>query len=300
MIFPDSSLAFEDAYPDKPALLRHGLIDNPLFDIDRIAALAKTLPPQSIEYNRADLSVGHDPAAMPFNGLSPEETIRRIHDCASWIVLIKIEQDPDYRALMLRCLEALRPEIENKTGPIHGLASFLFVSSPRAVTPFHMDPEYNILMQIRGAKTFTLFPANDFSMIPPEAHEAYHALGRRDIGYREEFAAFARPFRLTPGDALYSPLKAPHHIEAEGGLSISYSITWRSRLSDADAHLHRMNHALRRRGLRPPAPGVAPGRDAAKIFAHKLYSRIRRPRRPSERGWRISNGRPCGGSREAL
>jgi hypothetical protein len=27
------------------------------------------------------------------------------------------------------------------------------------VTPFHFDPEHNILLQIRGRKTMTIFPA---------------------------------------------------------------------------------------------------------------------------------------------
>ncbi|MEZ5892338.1 MAG: hypothetical protein R3C58_04235 [Parvularculaceae bacterium] len=35
-----------------------------------------------------------------------------------------------------------------------------FRLSPGAVTPFHMDPEHNILLQIAGEKTFTIYPAD--------------------------------------------------------------------------------------------------------------------------------------------
>ena len=30
--------------------------------------------------------------------------------------------------------------------------AFIFISSPNTVTPYHMDPEYNFLLQIRGTK----------------------------------------------------------------------------------------------------------------------------------------------------
>ena len=36
---------------------------------------------------------------------------------------------------------------------------FIFVSSPNSVTPYHFDPEHNILLQIRGSKVMTQFPA---------------------------------------------------------------------------------------------------------------------------------------------
>ena len=54
---------------------------------------------------------------------------------------------------------ALEPLVRARTGTMYKREAFIFVSSPNAVTPFHMDPEHNILMQLRGTKTMTLFPA---------------------------------------------------------------------------------------------------------------------------------------------
>jgi len=46
--------------------------------------------------------------------------------------------------------------------------AFIFVSSPEAVTPLHMDPEHNFLLQVRGLKTLHLFDPNDFAQANPE------------------------------------------------------------------------------------------------------------------------------------
>jgi hypothetical protein len=143
-----------------------------------------------------------------------------------------------------------------------------------------MDPEHNILMQIRGAKTMHIYPGGDYSLAPPEIHEAFHERGLRNIGYREEYEAAATAFPLAPGEAVYVPVKAPHRVRVADEVSVSFSITWRSRWSDADARLHRMNHMLRRLGGHPPPPGAAPARDAAKILAQRVISKFQRGARP--------------------
>ncbi|HOP20339.1 MAG TPA: hypothetical protein PK585_09675 [Amphiplicatus sp.] len=103
MTFVDPQHAFEASYPSKTARFRHDLTNDPLFEIDRILKLIASVPPKSIEYNSANISHDHDPAKMPSNGLSPEETVRNIADINSWLVVMNIEQDPEYKAMMERC-----------------------------------------------------------------------------------------------------------------------------------------------------------------------------------------------------
>ena len=38
---------------------------------------------------------------------------------------------------------------------------FIFISSPGSITPFHMDPEYNFLLQIRGEKQISIWGGKD-------------------------------------------------------------------------------------------------------------------------------------------
>lgn len=274
MVFETDSLnGFGETYPNQPARLRHRLKDHALLSLDSLAELAVRLPPASIEYNAADLPVSCDPDEAQSNGLSPQETIRKIQECHSWLAIKNIEQDEAYAALLENCLNALAPLVRSLSGPMHKKEGFIFISSPGAVTPFHMDPEHNILLQISGAKTMRLYPGA--GVVSAEQHEAFHgAGGHRNLAHKKAYDRYARAFDLQPGDALYVPVKAPHWVQNGGAPSISLSIAWRSRLSENDAALHRANAWLRRKGAVPPPPASASIRDRAKILASRAVSRL--------------------------
>ncbi|MEX0645342.1 MAG: cupin-like domain-containing protein [Parvularculaceae bacterium] len=275
MIFIDGSSALKRAYPNQPARLRHVFVDHPLFEIERLAALAQTLPPECIEWNAGDLPIGHDPRTTPANKLSPVETIRRIHECGAWIVLKNVERDPEYRAALNECLGEFAPVASRSTGRMHRKVGFIFLSSPGAVTPLHLDPEHNVLMQIKGMKKIHIFPT-DKGIIPAEHHESYHAgKAHRNLRHFPEYDAHAQAFDLGPGDAVFVPLKAPHWVKNGDRPSISFSVTWRSRASDNERRLRLANHAIRKLGGSPPEPGRAPARDSAKILAHQVVSKLR-------------------------
>lgn len=267
---------FAERYPACPATLRHELAGHPLSAMDRLMKLARTLPADRIEYNSGDLPIGQDPDETPMNGLSAEETLRRIAENKSWMALKNIERDPDYAALLNACLDELAPFAATRTGAMHKREGFLFISSPGSVTPFHMDPEHNILMQIRGAKTFRIFPAAR-ALVSDEQHEAFHRRGgHRNLPYKEDFDDCATAYKLFPGDALYAPVKAPHWVKVGPDVSISLSITWRSEASETEASLRRANGWLRARGIAPPTPGAAPLHDRLASLGARAAARLAR------------------------
>lgn len=274
-IFDAPADALAGRYPQAPARLSHRLAGDPRFSLEALVALAARLPAASIEYNAGDLPVGQDPSLTPANGLSIEETIRRIETCRSWMVLKNVEADPAYAAAMEDALAEIAPAAAKETGPMAKKIAFIFVSSPGAVTPFHMDPEHNILMQLRGTKTMRVYPPNA-GIVSDEQHEAYHAgAAHRNLTHRPEFDALAEVHDLRPGDALYVPVKAPHWVANGAEPSVSFSITWRSRLSLDEASLRLANRALRARGLTPPPPGARPWRDRLAVLAHRALSKFR-------------------------
>ena len=120
--------------------------------------MSERLPDCSVEYNKGDLPTGVDPDSDIANGLSIGDTIRNVDTCRSWAVLKNIEQDESYRALLLSLLGELKPLIEAKTGAMLRPQGYIFVSSPDAVTPYHFDPEHNILLQLRGIKSDDAIP----------------------------------------------------------------------------------------------------------------------------------------------
>jgi hypothetical protein len=263
-------------YPETPHKMRHGLRDHPLLALDALARLGESLPVASIEYNKGDLPTGVDPESDISNGLSIGDTIRNVDSACSWAVLKNVEQVPEYRALLLDLLGELQPLIEAKTGALLTPQGYIFVSSPDAVTPYHFDPEHNILLQLRGTKTMTQFPAGDPFFAPDETHEGYHTGGHRNLVWRDELAVGGTAWTLEPGEAVFVPVMAPHHVINGPEPSISLSITWRSDWSYAEADARAFNSVLRKAGLQPRAPGRYPAQNRGKAMAWRAIRRLKR------------------------
>jgi hypothetical protein len=272
---PVARESFAANYPEAPHKLHHQLRDHPLLTLDALAQLGERLPTASVEYNKGDLPTGVDPDSDISNGLSIGDTIRNVDTARSWAVLKNIEQDDEYQALLLSLLSELKPLIESKTGAMLRPQGFVFVSSPDAVTPYHFDPEHNILLQLRGTKVMTQFPAGDPFYAPDETHEGYHTGGHRNLVWRDELAAGGTPWPLAPGEALFVPVMAPHHVKNGAEPSVSLSITWRSDWSFAEADARAFNGVLRKAGLNPRAPGRFPAQNKGKALAWRAIRKLR-------------------------
>jgi len=269
----EARAAFARSYPEEPHVLAHGLGQNALLTLDALAALAARLPERSIEYNRGDLPIGVD-GKPEGTGLAIEDTIRHIARSNSWAVLKNIEQVPEYADLLMALLDEIRPQIEARTGAMLRPQGFVFISSPDAVTPYHFDPEHNILLQLVGRKTMTQFPAGDDRYAPDTIHESYHAGGARELTWRDDLLAGGREFAIGPGEAVYVPVMAPHFVRNGPDSSISLSITWRSDWSFAEADARGLNRLLRRIGLRPAPPGRWPAGNKGKALAYRALRRL--------------------------
>ena len=271
--FPDLA-RFAALYPETAGTLTHGLVDHPLLTLDALVALAARLDPATVEYNRGDLPVGVDPDAAIGNGLSIAETIAGIEQNGSWMVLKFIERDAVYCALLDAVLDELLPIVQPRTGAMLKREGFIFVSSPRSVTPFHFDPEHNILCQVRGSKTMTTFPADDEAIVSGREHERFHLGGHRNTPWQDAFAAKGSTHALNPGDAIYVPVKAPHWVQNGPTMSISLSVTWRSEWSYAEADARGMNALLRAAGFHPRPPGRWPARNQLKSIGYRAVRRM--------------------------
>lgn len=235
--------------------------------------LAERMPESQVEYNLGKLPLGVRPEETPNNGLTLGETVRTIDTNGSWVVMKNVECDPEYAAMLDAALAELTPMVARKTGPMLHREAFIFLSSPDSVTPFHMDPEHNILLQIEGEKTMTVFSAGDPVLVPPQQSEGFHAGAHRNLKWDAEFLNKGKPFKLLAGDAVLVPVKAPHFVNNGPVVSISFSITWRSDRSIAEGELHSLNAMLRRRGL--PVMKVS-AKPEAQRFNRLLYRVMRK------------------------
>jgi cupin-like protein len=257
-------------------LVPHRLTHHTLFSLARLVELSKRLPASQVEYNAGEVPVGLDPALTPRTGLSSEETIRRIAECRSWLVLKHVEHDPAYRLLLDDCLADVKAASARLTAGMRDPHAFIFVSSPGAVTPLHMDPEENFLLQIRGTKSMSVFDPADRSILPAPELERFLSGGHRNLAYREDYQRKARVFELEPGLALHVPFSAPHWVQNGPSVSISFSITFNTRATMRAFHVHQMNGRLRRWGIRPAPVGRSELRDGLKQLVSRASTRATR------------------------
>jgi hypothetical protein len=267
---------FRAQFGRAPFLVRHHLAGHELFSLSRLVELSTRLPASRVEYNAGDVPLTLDPAKTPRTGLSAQETIRRIRECKSWLVLKNVEQDPAYGELLDRCLAEVGGLSRAVSPGMIDRESFIFVSSPGSVTPYHMDPEENFLLQIQGSKTIRVFDPSDRSVLSEGEVERFYSGAHRNLVFRDEIGAKARVFELSPGLGVHVPPTAPHWVQNGGEVSVSYSITFQTKASLRRAHAHRVNAGLRRWGLRPSPVGRSPLRDGLKQLVFKAKSRAGR------------------------
>lgn len=285
---------FNAQFARTPFLVPHQLERHTLFTLPCLVELSKRLPASQVEYNAGEVPVGLDPARTPRNGLSPEETIRRIAECRSWLVLKHVEHDPAYRLLLDYCIADVTAASARLTAGMRDPHAFIFVSSPGAVTPYHMDPEENFLLQIRGTKTMSVFDRGDRLAVSEPEIERFLSGAHRNLVWRDEFQSRARTFNLTPGQALHVPFASPHWVQNGPEVSVSFSITFNTRASMRLAHAHRLNARLRGWGVAPVPVGRSALRDGVKqlvsrasAWPEKMRARLRllaARRRPAYRG----------------
>ncbi len=256
---------FTARFNRRPFLIEHRLDDHPLFALPRLVELAQQLPTANVEYNAGNLPISQDPHATPHNGLCITETIRRIEECQSWMVLKNVESVPEYRQMLDECLN----QIEHYTNALApGMCrreGFIFISSPGSVTPYHIDPENNFLLQIRGSKEVYMYDADDREVISEQAIEDFFSGAHRNLTFDERLREREHHFVLTPGDGLHFPVVAPHYVQNGPAVSISFSITFQTNPSRDRQSLYRFNRQLRQWGLRPAPVGQRPRWDRLKL-----------------------------------
>lgn len=264
---------FAAAFGRRPFAVEHGLVDHPLLTLDAIAALADALPPSAVERHQADLPLVM-PGGAPEVGGRPSDTVRGIATNGCWMVLWNVEQDPAGRGLLHDCLDEVEGHVGARDGGMLQREGFLFLSAPGAVTPAHFDPEHNLLLQVRGTKEMNVGRFPDPADQQREL-DRYYDGGHRNL---EAVPVDVEPFVLAPGRGVYVHPFAPHWVRNRDEVSISLSITFRTRRSLATERAHGLNARLRRVGLHPRPAGADERRDRAKAAMMDGVDALKRAR----------------------
>lgn len=260
--------SIKEAMPKTSFRVAHKLADHPLFRLDRLAQLAASLPADRVEFN-GPVAPNQDPNLTPSNGMTPEETVRRIEQAKSWMVLKNVESDPEYKALLDACLDQVADQTGGLMGGARQRQAFIFVTSPGNVTPFHSDPELNFLLQVRGNKRMSLFDPSDREVVSAEDSELYPGK-HRNLPYDDGFEAKAMHQHIEPGEGIFVPIFAPHWVQNGDEVSVSFSITWHTEETDRLVKLSYVNAMLRRFGMPQGEAGAIPVWDDVKVAAYNM------------------------------
>ena len=260
---------FAAAFARRPVAVHHNLVGHPLLQLEAIADLADRFPGR-MERHRADLPLVTPGGAPELEG-PPSETVRAIEHNNAWMVFWYLEQMPEYKALLDRCLDEAEVHLPPDVGSTRQREAFLFLSAPNSLTPVHFDPEHNFLLQIKGQKDMNVCAFPSLAAEQREL-ERYYSGGHRNL---DEMPSEGETFRLEPGTGVYVPTFMPHWVQNGPEASISLSITFRTPASIRAERVQTVNARLRRLRLSPRPPGVSPLIDRAKEVA---WLTLRRPK----------------------
>jgi hypothetical protein len=260
--------------------LTHSLSDHPLLQIDALVELGKRQQQRNlVRTHSADATAGTSFADAPNlhpNSAGAVATLEGIAKARAWMSLLNVQADPIYRAFIDEILDEVRPIVSRRDPGMCYRAGWIFVSSPNAVTPFHMDHEHNFIMQIRGTKRLYTWDPFDRVVVSERGQELFHdAHSRELVTWREDFRSRARIFDLVPGQGGYMPSTAPHMVENGPEPSITISFTYYTDSTRQRELLYRGNAGLRRLGIEPTPVGESPYRDRVKTKILSGYTLAR-------------------------
>lgn len=261
--------------------VRHHLTEHPLLQLDRLRVFAKQLERISQIYtfgneatadDNLDLAGGKHP-----NRKSAQETLQDIDHAKAWMVLRHVQDDPAYRGLVDAALDGVRPQIERRDPGMCYRAGWIVVSSPHTVTPFHMDHNHGILLQVCGHKTVYLWEPDDVAVVSESARDWFH--GHHDLAsvhWNEAYRARAHVFHLAPGEGVYIPLTSPHLVETGDEPSTTFTLSYNTGASRRNTLLHALHDRAHGIGIDLAPVGRHPVLDACLYAAAHSAQDLRR------------------------
>lgn len=260
---------------DRFGAIRHNFDSHPLMHLQQLADFAKRL--MSTRQCRFGVpgmtqtsAFKHTPK-LP-KGTTIEDVFARLQEPGSWLALYNVQTDPAYAGLLREAIGSMHPLLAKEGHEVLLMTGFIFISSPPAFTPFHIDRENNFWLQISGRKIMTVFDRRDRELVPAGDVEEFIVHGSLErVRLQEALRERGRSFEVGPGDGVYFPSTTPHMTEtpvptdeSKAEVSISIGVNFYTTVTRRHARVHQLNRVLRKWGLHPTPPGLQPLRDRIK------------------------------------
>ena len=256
----------------------HSLADHPLLQMEELRKLVKRLPKNKVFY-----SAGTKPESATIGdwhthpGKHPlDYAIDNMENADAYMYVLGPEDDPEFRPIYLE-LKADLDEFCRRNGYRLTKSSLaLFISSPGAIAPHHIDEQHTFIAQIKGSKTMYQWPAQNFDVTSPEELEIFFAKVTRKLALKEKAERWRKSYEISPGKGVYIPFTAPHSVTNGNEVSISLSIIFNTERTQMLQNIYRANHFLRTKCRRSPSlPGESIWKDALKHQYFRAYDSSR-------------------------
>lgn len=204
-----------------------------------------------------------------------KQCIEEIEQANSLVILKRIQEDLEYAPIFNQVRDELSElsGIDIQSRYRDGLMTVL-ITSPGRITPYHMDGEANLLMQMRATKTVYIFDGKDREILPPAELEGFWSGDVHAPRYKPHLQYRAWRFEISPGQGVSNPVTFPHWVQNGPQVSISLSINFK-RMVDDQADAYKLNHQLRTFGICPVEPGSIRLVDHLKGLTYRLAKRVK-------------------------
>jgi Cupin superfamily protein len=198
-------------------------------------------------------------------------TLQSFDTAGAWLRLTRVDEINEELREICETFYADLSRLLNQDIKSQVMKTFvtLFISSPGALTPYHIDHTWNFLLQIGGRKTVHVYDENDPRVLRQQDKEANY-FKRFSIKQNDEVPGIA--YELSPGDGVHHPVNAPHWVQNGPDISVSLSFGLCLHASNDDAKVHQVNFLLRKLGLNPVPPRQSRWRDSVKVGVINLIS----------------------------
>jgi len=263
---PDLITLFREKFEREPFAFQHALGSSALLEFAKLRELCVycSRRPGDFHIETGEAAAG-DKWRSAGQGTNLVDSFDALEHSRTLILLKRVHSHPAYCELLTDYLSELSElmgfDFDRR---YHRPICTIIIASPRRVTPYHIDAEMNLLMQVRGTKRFYVFDGTDPDILSSDALEKFWGANEMNAAEHSiERQNKAILFELAPGRGVHVPLTFPHWAQSGPEVSVAVSINFRLIRCD-QSNLYRANYLLRRLGFNPSKPGVNKTTDAAK------------------------------------
>jgi len=255
----------------EPFGFRHRLVGHDAFDPDALGALCDSVPAAWIVNHDAERDLVTPRGTLIADDRRPSDVVRDLASTCNWFVVRHLEHISPYRGLLDSTVDEASATVVPSDGRMLDRGATVFLGSPHAVVPVHIDRHHNFLLQIIGTKEFGVGSFDDASV---QAREIERNFGPRPAG-SDLLPTHRTTFRLGPGDGVYIPANAFHWASGGPEASVAFSCAFRTEMTNRAELIYEFNAFMGRLRLphRAPSGGAT---DAIKASAVRLRRRARR------------------------